>query len=474
MIMNLTVIGAPGTGKTAFIERLIKERSTNDFLYLTYNKSMAIAAEQRIGSEGRVSTFHSAMSRLNGLNSFLSHTDKVEFAKQMGFTFPQKNIDVEGGKTDLERFLAWYDLTIHTMSSPEQPKDERLNMRYAMKAYENYKKEVEKLDYTDVIRIGAEHIYHIGDLYVDEAQDLTPLMWKIVDNFKTDNLTIAGDPHQSIYSYKGVSVKEFQQHMENVKILDKSHRYGDNLRALSELALGRGRVMTVPYVGTGKTEIDMHTLADMAYLPGTKAILTRTNALARHLAETVPYAIKNIKKDNKYSNGWNDTTFELGRIMKKWPHLSPSESAYIARPNITGADLWVRGTQAKAKRHELTLDAYSLLRQKMAAADLINHMTIDEKMKKNVLRLLKEDVPILYCDTIHSAKGLEFDHVMLITDIPQFIENDFSTEEFRILYVGLTRARKSINFQNIGFYKGNYEIPGHAKVLNTPFSLVSL
>ena len=55
MIMNLTVIGAPGTGKTAFIERLIKERSTNDFLYLTYNKSMAIAAEQRIGSEGKVS-----------------------------------------------------------------------------------------------------------------------------------------------------------------------------------------------------------------------------------------------------------------------------------------------------------------------------------------------------------------------------------------------------------------------------------
>ena len=160
--------------------------------------------------------------------------------------------------------------------------------------------------------------------------------------------------------------------------------------------------------------------------------------------------------------------------MKKWPHLSPSESAYLAQPNITGADLWVRGTQAKAKRHELTLDAYSLLREKMGAADLINHMTIDEKMKKNVLRLLKEDVPILYCDTIHSAKGLEFDHVMLITDIPQFIENDFSTEEFRILYVGLTRARKSINFQNIGFYKGNYEIPGHAKVLNTPFSLVSL
>ena len=472
--MNLTIIGAPGTGKTSFIEKMIQERGTNDFLYLTYNRAMAAEAINRLGHEGRVGTFHSIMSQMNGLNSFLAHEETIDFAISLGFTYQKRYIDLEGGKTDLERFLIWYDYTIQTMSTPVQPNDERLNMKYSMNAYEKYKHDLGKIDYTDIIKIGSKNTYSIGDLYVDEAQDLTPLMWKSVDNFKTDNLTIAGDPHQSIYSYKGVSVKEFQKHMVNVKILEKSHRYGDNLRALSELALGRGRVMNVPYEGTGKTEIDMHTLEDMAYLPGTKAILTRTNALARHLAETVPYAIKNIKKDNKYSNGWNDTTFELGRIMKKWPHLSPSESAYIARPNITGADLWVRGTQAKAKRHELTLDAYSLIREKMGAADLINHMTVDEKIKKNVLRLLKEDVPILYCDTIHSAKGLEFDHVMLITDIPQFIENDFSTEEFRILYVGLTRARKSINFQNIGFYKGNYEIPGHAKVLNTPFSLVSL
>ena len=59
---------------------------------------------------------------------------------------------------------------------------------------------------------------------------------------------------------------------------------------------------------------------------------------------------------------------------------------------------------------------------------------------------------------------------MLITDIPKAIEDQFSVEENRILYVGLTRARKSVNFENIGYYKGNYEIPGHAKVLNTSLS----
>ncbi len=468
--MNLTIIGAPGTGKTAYIEKLIKERGTNDFVYLTYNKSMAIAAEQRIGSEGRVSTFHSAMSRLNGLNSFLSHSDTIEFAKQMGFSFPQKNIDIEGGKTDLERFLAWYDLTMHTMSTPAQPKDERLNMQYALKAYEKYKQELGKMDYTDVIRIGAENTYSIGDLYVDEAQDLTPLMWQIVDNFQANNLTIAGDPHQSIYSYKGVRVEEFKKHMENVKILDKSHRYGDNLRSLSELALGRGRVMNVPYAGTGRTEIDAYALKDMARLEGTKAILCRTNAIARHIAETLPYAIVNIKKGNTYSNGWHDITFTLSRIMKKWPHLSHSESAYIAKPGITSADIWVRGTQARAKRNDLTLDAYDLLKHNMTPVDLIQRMKIDEKTKKNVIRLLTEDVPTIFCDTIHAAKGLEFDHVMLITDIPKAIEDQFSVEENRILYVGLTRARKSVNFENIGYYKGNYEIPGHAKVLNTSLS----
>ena len=63
---------------------------------------------------------------------------------------------------------------------------------------------------------------------------------------------------------------------------------------------------------------------------------------------------------------------------------------------------------------------------------------------------------------------------MLITDIPKSIEDDFNKEEHRILYVGMTRAKKSMNFQNIGFYKGTYDIPGYSKTLNTSISLVYL
>jgi ATP-dependent exoDNAse (exonuclease V) beta subunit len=474
--MHLTVIGAPGTGKTSYIEKLIKERGNSDFLYLTYNKAMAIVAEKRLGSDGKVATFHSEMSKRNGLNNFLSRTEIIDFAKSIGLTFPQNGhgIDKENGKTNIERFLLWYDLTIQTMVQPYQPMNETLNLRYIKKEYEAYKEELGKLDYTDVIRIGAENTYTVGDLYIDEAQDLTPLMWKIVDNFQAKNVTIAGDPHQSIYSYKGVMVKEFQKRMdtENIKILDTSHRYGDNLRKLSELALGNGRVMNVPYAGSGNTEIDHYSLENMSKLEGTKAILCRTNALARYLAVNLPYAVVNIKKDNSYPNGWHETTFQVAKIMKKWPDINSSEFSYIV--NHSPANMWVRGTQAKVKRKELTLFNYDLMKKKMGASELITHMNLDEKVKKNAIRLLKDDIPIIYCDTIHAAKGLEYDHVMLITDIPKSIEDDFNKEEHRILYVGMTRAKKSMNFQNIGFYKGTYDIPGYSKTLNTSISLVYL
>ena len=127
-------------------------------------------------------------------------------------------------------------------------------------------------------------------------------------------------------------------------------------------------------------------------------------------------------------------------------------------------DEMVRGTKARVKR-EATIFSYDMLKTRMGPDEIINRMDITDKVKANAKRLLMENVPVVYCDTIHAAKGLEFDHVMLTLDLPQMIADAMTPEEYRILYVGITRARKSIQFLDTGFYKGSYHIPGVAKTL---------
>jgi hypothetical protein len=460
---SYTIIGPPGTGKTHRIEQLIKQNGTDDFLYLTYNRSMAKGARERIEADKHhVATIHSAMSSLNGIGPFVESKDIKAFCDKYGLTYPKGMRILEDGETDWERFSRYYDTVINTMKKPYQPMNERMSMRYLFDAWKKYKDEIKKFDYTDVLEIGSQRTYYKRYLYIDEAQDLSPLMWKIVDNIKCEKRYIVGDPHQSIYGFRGIDVKEFVKRADRYEILGESHRYGDNLRKLAEMALSEGTVMRMPYIGLGETKIDMYSLRDMVKLDGSKAILCRTTNLAKNIANQLPYAVIPINHEHGYGNGWTQQTFRIAEIMRKWPSIDASEFAYIVEHSP--ASLWVRGTKAKVKK-EPTIFSYDMLREKMGPVEIINRMDIPDRVKNNVKRLLMENVPVVYCDTIHAAKGLEFDHVMLTLDLPQMIADAMTPEEYRILYVGMTRARKSIQFLDTGFYKGSYRIPGVAKTL---------
>jgi GTPase SAR1 family protein len=459
------VIGPPGTGKTHYIEKLIRERGTQNYVYLTYNRSMAREARSRIGGdESHIGTVHSIMAKMNGFGPYLKSEDQIEWAEQMGLTYPKKKSMDDDGKTELERFLAWYDASYQLMRGFRQPLGERLNMGFLKDSYESMKRKAKKMDYTDILVNAVEGYYRTGDLYVDEAQDFTPLMWSIIDRFDADTLTVVGDPSQSIYSFKGVSLTHFVNRIKKTdyKVLQMTHRYSSSLVELADRALGMGKVIPASYTGTGITEIDRYSMRQFPMLEGTKAILTRTNQMAQWIANNFDFAVVPIKKEHSYANGWTKRAFEIGRIMKEWPPKKPEDFRYIVEHSP--ASLWQRGTKAKVRR-EPTIFSYDMMKRKLTPQDIIGMMDIRQNEKENAIRLTRENVPVVFCDTIHAAKGLEFAHVMLVMDIPKKIEMDFSPEEHRILYVGMTRARKSLNFVYFGELDGTYYIPGHVKTI---------
>lgn len=444
-----TIIGPPGTGKTQYIENLIKNGNNDDFLYMTYNASMGDFARKRIDENpDRIGTFHSILSRMLGISPFLSPNDLTEFAKRYGISY--------GPEKELDRFLRWYDYIENTMKKPFTPSGEKLAMLFLYDKYKEYKEEMGKYDYTDILKIASQNIMESGTLYIDEAQDLTPLMWKIVDNFNAEKI-IVGDPHQSINSYRGVDINAFMRHAENIEYLRESYRFGDNLRVIADKSLSSGRVLNVDYHGLGNTQIgNVKSIREFAMMEGEKAILCRTNNLAYKLANTLEYAMLPISQRHGWNNGWGKDTFKIAGIMSKFPKISPDEFAYIIKKSP--ATLWQRGVKSVVMK-EPTIFSYNMMKEKIDRRGIVMKLNVKEETIRNTLKLIDNPgLPRIFIDTIHSAKGLEFDHVLLVSDLPSGLK--FEAEEKRILYTGITRARKSFNFAAARFYHENFTIPG--------------
>ena len=70
------------------------------------------------------------------------------------------------------------------------------------------------MDFNDLITTlikKQNKIPKLKAIFIDEAQDLSPLQWKLVDILKnkTEHLYLAGDDDQAIYAWAGADVNRF-------------------------------------------------------------------------------------------------------------------------------------------------------------------------------------------------------------------------------------------------------------------------
>ncbi|MHB8552798.1 MAG: AAA family ATPase [Thermoplasmataceae archaeon] len=450
--MIISVIGSPGTGKTQWIENDLKASNSQNFTYLTYNVSMAKTARERLGTtRDTTGTIHSIISRRLGLSEFLTYADLLKWAKYEGLRLKATSTEMEGSQLDV--FSRWYDQTVQSLSKPFQPAHAPLNLLALYDSYEAYKRKLGKYDYTDIIREGSNHVFYSDVLYVDEAQDLSPLMWKIIDSWHADKKVIVGDDDQEINSFRGTDISLFRDHIQNPIILDKSWRFGDNIQEFSKRVIGSARKIPKNYTGVGKTDILRINPQTFLDLEGSKAILCRSNSMAYHIANDLHAACIPIKPETSYGNGWTKRAFKIIDIMRHYPNISPDEFAFIVKHSP--ANLWKRGTKNRIM-HEPTLFTYDLLNAKITHYDIINRMNIKTEEKRAILRMLSGYVPIVYVDTIHASKGLQFDHVMVASDKPAPMQID--DQERRLLYVAVTRASKTLVIHYFGYYSGMYDI----------------
>jgi len=118
------------------------------------------------------------------------------------------------------------------------------NLLYILKEeLDNYKESYHLKDFTDMIEkfIMAEICPKYDVVFIDEAQDLSPIQWKMFDILKKNSkyIILAGDDDQAIYGWAGADVKRFQQEPAKEIILPQSYRVPKLIQHIADNILSR-------------------------------------------------------------------------------------------------------------------------------------------------------------------------------------------------------------------------------------------
>jgi len=355
-------------------------------------------------------------------------------------------------------------------------------------AYEATKDARRQIDFEDVLLAAAGMIeaepriaQQVREQYrffvVDEYQDVSPLQHELLRLWvgDRDDLCVVGDVSQTIYSFAGASpdfLLRFASHHDNAVVL----RLERNYRSTSEIVHTANKLMnnqpgaltlraateehssTPAVMGYDNDQVEAAAVAEViagqitaGTSPEEIAVLYRINAQSQAIeaaltAAGVPFLVRGatrffdqreVKEAIMLLRGASITTAteplfkSVSDVLRSigWSQ-DPPESAGSVRDRWESLNVIMR--LAEDAGTEQTLREF--------VADLVDRQSSNNEPLRSAVNLA----------TLHSAKGLEWDCVHIVglnegllpisyARTPEAID-----EERRLLYVGITRARRSL------------------------------
>ncbi len=318
---------------------------------------------------------------------------------------------------------------------------------------DNYKAAYGLVDFTDMIeRFNvAEMCPKYDVIFVDEAQDLSPIQWKMYDILKKNSkyVILAGDDDQAIYGWAGADVKRFQDEKAKDIILPQSYRVPRQVQHIADQILNRIpddrriKKQWAPRPESGTTN-HITSIEDAPLHNGDWLILARTNdkliklkpilkdmAIYFEIKGRKSYKTRLYTAINNYTRWTNGDKLSLLECKDLLEFLEEEDIPTEERMY----DLFEWGYSRTEQWHEVfkTDPEESLYIREM--------LRLKEKLSKPARVKLS---------TIHAAKGGEANNVLLILDNTKKIRDsierneDKHDEEQRVWYVGVTRTKQNL------------------------------
>jgi len=304
-----------------------------------------------------------------------------------------------------------------------------------------YKRIKEKLDFNDMINqlIDKEDLPRFKVIFIDEAQDLSPLQWKLFDKLKeyADDIYLAGDDDQAIFAWAGADVNRFINEPAKETVLKYSKRISRAVQEQSMVPLTNiiGQRKLKQYYPRDYEGISerINNLDQVDLTQGKWLIQTRTISRLNRMT-------KELRKRNLYYETNKGKSFKV-RI-------------YNASVNYNS---WCRGIELEEKEIKDIVEFTGLQQEQWDKN--INWFDAfketDYKEREYIKHLLDngenlDEEARIQVSTIHAAKGGEEDNIILCLDMGDKIKKaikksqDKHDEEHRVWYVGSTRTRNNL------------------------------
>jgi DNA helicase-2/ATP-dependent DNA helicase PcrA len=482
-------VASAGTGKTTTLMDLLTEcledTKPSEIVFTTFTKAGAREAINRALVKNPnyqekeftgFSTLHAYCYRRIPRKQMLNYQDYKLMGELTGYPmtgnsgyFNNTESTYSCGKGD--RLLHYHSLMRNMHKTAEEVLLDQMGTKFTAdelndfhRFYTEFREEKNKYDFTDHLEVflKQQECQPIKYLFVDEAQDLSPLQWEVIDFLKQDvqKLFIAGDDKQSIYKFSGGDPKSLIEREGDRIVLDTSYRLPSNILSYAEQIADRINEKQEYNVQSKNPEGSVHkirSIVDLDFSQGTWLILARNKLF-------LPYFEQQLMKRNiLFISSNEDSMFNEKQVhyIKVWNKLRRgykipvSELKVLYRDYLPSGKVVARGSknlmdtmpdQEMFDKNELC-DKFGL----KTTTEWYNVFRLPDTTKRILMDAYKngelDKTTNIEITTIHSSKGREADNVIVLPDMTpvsyHVLQKD-PDNEHRVFYVAATRAKENL------------------------------
>jgi len=518
------IFGIPGAGKTerllTKIEKYMSEGTfLNDICYVTFSKAAAKDAIKRIKNKFDIEdnplyfgTIHSICKQMLGWDfrgkdgmKLENSENRHDFLKKFGLNYPlisnsdepenafTENTSVSNDELKIFQIISYCH---HRFIPLENWRESGLEFKdispddvtHIVKQWDDYKVEHDLVSFDDMLtKTLEEELYPATRiLFVDEFQDLSPLLYKIIQTWipYMKKVVVAGDDDQCIYVFLGASPNFLLDLKAKETILDYSYRVPDPILKKAKKLIGTVNNRQQKEFKENQRPGNFYYLSSpifkdlLPHLPRTEKtvfFLFRTNNFAKMFVENylIPRGIpfSEIRPKNTVFHVWTYRLYEIRNAMLKIRKNEKLERAEVKRllqifpscskGKLDGVVRYGKKTWFKKKCQQTNFSVQDISNMFFTRIPLWDDRIVlseikNDAQKKAYLRNMENSYSTyspykIKVGTIHSSKGLEANTVFLFNNHSKITEdeildkgNDVVDAEKRLYYVGMTRAMETL------------------------------
>lgn len=418
---DIIVVAGAGSGKTLSLTERIKHLldtgvPPSNIVAITFTNMASEEMKERLSNVagigdafiGTIHSFANQVMKLSGM-SYRIYDDDIDNA------FHQELISKYCKHLTFDRFLKYKDLKkleitgqisereVQNFLQPSEMAE--MSLITGTNAYKEFKdvnpkdypktirdlcKERDVIDFDKLLKMAEDYFKSINaqveHVLVDEFQDVGNLEFDFISSLNADNYFLVGDYLQSLYGFKGGNVNIFLKLIEDGDF--EVHYLNNNYRNCKE-------------------------------------VINMANTISDQIANKIPNHVVPLSEEDGEVN-----IVSKAKLIKILEDIEESKDYknwfFLCRTNKEIFEL----TELCA---ENLIPCTTFKREGMSLEDL------RKRMDSNRVKIL----------TVHTSKGLEIDNVLLYGDFPVSCPSYRKSEDERkVMYVGVTRAKKRLFIVN--------------------------